>query len=224
MSQQNTRKKIMKRVEIIFDLSYLLTVLISAGLLYKTAETGSLRWQYALMAFILGFGDAFHLIPRIYAMTDRKDRDHTVSLGIGKFITSITMTVFYLFLWEIGKGYYGFHVDRYVSMIVYSIALLRILLCILPQNGWTHKKPSLRWGIIRNVPFFILGMAVMTYYIIGAIKNGGSLSFLWLAILISFACYLPVVLYSNKNPKVGMLMLPKSCAYVAIVLMGFTFT
>lgn len=68
MSQENTRKNIMKRVEIIFDISYLLTVLISAGLLYKTAETGSLRWQYALMAFILGFGDAFHLIPRIYAM------------------------------------------------------------------------------------------------------------------------------------------------------------
>lgn len=64
----------------------------------------------------------------------------------------------------------------------------------------------------------------MLFYMIAAFKYGGSLSFLWLAIMISFACYLPVVLFSKTNPKVGMLMLPKSCAYAAIVLMGVSLT
>ena len=63
---------------------------------------------------------------------------------------------------------------------------------------------------------------LFTVLMAGALKNGGSLSFLWIAILISFACYMPVVLFSGRNPKVGMLMLPKSCAYAAIVLMGFS--
>lgn len=224
MIQLNTKRKMMKWVETIFDLSYLFTVLITAVVLYMTAETGSLRWQYALMAFVLGVGDAFHLIPRIYAMADRNDHDHTVALGIGKFITSITMTLFYLFLWEISKRYYAFHADSYLSIIVYGSAILRILLCSFPQNGWMDKKPPLKWAIIRNIPFFVLGMAVMIFNMIEAFKNGGSLSFLWLAILISFACYLPVVLFSNSNPKIGMLMLPKSCAYAAIVLMGFSLT
>jgi len=34
-------------------------------------------------------------------------------------------------------------------------------------------------------------------------------SLAWLAILLSFGFYLPVVLYANKNPKIGMLMLPR---------------
>ena len=222
MIKLKTKRKMMKWVETIFDISYLFTVFIAAALLYKTAEIGSLRWQYALMTFTLGVGDSFHLIPRIYAMTDRKEHDHTVSLGSGKFITSITMTLFYLFLWEIGKSYYAFNAHRYLSVIVYGLALLRVLLCMLPQNGWTDKNPPLKWSIIRNIPFFALGMTVMMFYKTESLIHGGSLSFLWLAILVSFACYVPVVLFSYKNPKVGILMLPKSCAYVAIVLMGFS--
>ena len=221
MTQNNSKKKIMIWVETIFDTSYLLTVLISAGILYYTAEIGSLRWQYSLMAFTLGIGDAFHLIPRIYSMVDRKKRDHTALLGIGKYVTSLTMTLFYLFLWDIGKNYYSFEVNMFYSVIVYGLALLRVLLCVLPQNRWLDKNPPFKWGIFRNIPFFILGMMVMVLYMIGSFRIGGNLSFLWLAILISFLCYLPVVLYSKKNPKIGMLMLPKSCAYVAIVLMGF---
>ncbi len=224
MIQINAKKKVMKLVEIIFDISYLFTVLITAVLLYKTAEIGSLRWQFALMSFVLGVGDSFHLIPRIYAMADKNNRNHTVSLGIGKFITSITMTLFYLFLWEIGKIHYDIKVNPLLPLLIYGSAILRVALCFLPQNNWTDKNPPLKWAIIRNIPFFILGMTVMIIYLIGALLNGGSLSFLWLAILISFICYTPVVLYSSKNSKVGMLMLPKSCAYAAIVLMGFSIT
>lgn len=224
MEQTNPKRKIMRTVETIFDLLYLSTVFIAAMLLYMTAEVGSLRWQYALMAFILGIGDASHLIPRIYAMVDKNDHNHTALLGIGKFIASITMTLFYIFLWEIGKVYYTFNANRLLSIIIYGSALLRIFLCVLPQNRWLDETPPLIWGIIRNVPFFILGMTVMLFYMIAAFKYGGSLSLLWLAILISFVCYLPVVLFSKTNPKVGMLMLPKSCAYAAIVLMGVSLT
>lgn len=224
MSQIYTKKKIMKWVEIIFDVTYLVTVLMAAVVLHHTAEAGSLRWQYAMMSFLLGVGDAFHLIPRIYTKLDRKERDHTVSLGLGKFITSITMTLFYLLLWEIGKAYYSFYVDWNISLLAYGAAFLRVLLCVFPQNGWTDKKPSLNWGIVRNIPFLVLGMTVMILYMIGAFKFGGDLSFVWITILFSFICYMPVVLFIQKNPKVGMLMLPKSCAYIAIVLMGFYVT
>ena len=41
------------------------------------------------------------------------------------------------------------------------------------------------------------------------------------AILISFGCYLPVTLFSKTKPKVGLLMIPKTCAYVWTVLIGF---
>ena len=50
-------------------------------------------------------------------------------------------------------------------------------------------------------------------------KAAPGLSWMWLAILLSFAFYLPVVLWSNQNPKVGMLMLPKTCAYLWMLAM-----
>jgi len=45
------------------------------------------------------------------------------------------------------------------------------------------------------------------------------LDLMWLAILLSFAFYLPVVLWSNRYPKIGMLMLPKTCTYLWMLVM-----
>lgn len=44
---------------------------------------------------------------------------------------------------------------------------------------------------------------------------------LWLAVVISFGCYIPVVLFADAVPMVGMLMIPKTCAYVWVVLIGY---
>ena len=40
------------------------------------------------------------------------------------------------------------------------------------------------------------------------------------AILISFGCYIPVTLFSKTKPKVGLLMIPKTCAYMWMIIMG----
>ena len=39
--------------------------------------------------------------------------------------------------------------------------------------------------------------------------------------VISFGCYIPVVLFADLVPPVGMLMIPKTCAYVWVVLIGY---
>lgn len=220
--QNNTIKKPVKLVETIFDVLYLSTVLISGILLLFINEPRSNGWLFGIMALILGLGDSFHLIPRINSMWSTKKKDFTVSLGIGKLITSITMTIFYVVLWEFGVSYYHSTIPGYITNVIYILALLRILLSLLPQNQWVSDTPSWKWGIWRNIPFFLLGMIVMFLYTTDPFTKGGGLSQLWFAILISFICYLPVVLFAHTNRKVGMLMLPKSCAYVAIILMGFS--
>lgn len=45
--------------------------------------------------------------------------------------------------------------------------------------------------------------------------------FLWLTVVLSFACYIPAVLLADQIPLIGMLMIPKTCAYVWTVLIGF---
>ena len=46
--------------------------------------------------------------------------------------------------------------------------------------------------------------------------------FMWLTIVLSFAFYLPVVLFADRFPSIGALMIPKTCAYVWTVLIGYT--
>lgn len=49
----------------------------------------------------------------------------------------------------------------------------------------------------------------------------GGNSLLVLTILLSFGFYIPVVLWAEIVPMVGMLMIPKTCAYVWVVLIGY---
>lgn len=37
---------------------------------------------------------------------------------------------------------------------------------------------------------------------------------MWLTIVLSFGFYIPVVLWADTIPLIGMLMIPKTCAYV----------
>ena len=44
---------------------------------------------------------------------------------------------------------------------------------------------------------------------------------MWLTIVLSFAFYIPVVLWADTVPAIGFLMMPKTCAYVWTVLIGY---
>ena len=44
---------------------------------------------------------------------------------------------------------------------------------------------------------------------------------MWLTIVLSFGFYIPVVLWADAAFWVGMLMIPKTCAYVWTVLIGY---
>ena len=42
---------------------------------------------------------------------------------------------------------------------------------------------------------------------------------MWLAILLSFLFYFPVVLWADVLPIIGMMMLPKTCMYIWMLCM-----
>ncbi|MBC8586829.1 hypothetical protein H8707_01060 [Tissierellaceae bacterium BX21] len=212
----------MKRVfgifELVFDVLYLTFALILGLVLFRTGAGNYPRILAGVMALVLFCGDAFHLLPRIMVIITQREKHLQRILGRGKQVTSITMTVFYLLLWQIGLLIFPIQNNNFWSYIVYILAAVRILLCLLPQNKWQERYPPINWGIWRNIPFFILGISVSgLFFLQRSIVPG--LGCMWLAIILSFAFYLPVVLWSNKNPKIGMLMLPKSCAYLWMLVM-----
>ena len=208
--------------ETLFDIVYLVTV-ITLGVRMLRGSDG--RRQYRLfgaMAVTLGCGDAFHLAPRALALCTTGLESYTAALGVGKLITSLTMTLFYVLLYYVWRARYRVEGQSKLSIAVWALALARIALCLMPQNAWTSATPPLAWGVWRNVPFAILGAVIVVLFYRSA-RKGQDAAFrqLWLTVVLSFACYIPVVLFADAAPAVGMLMIPKTCAYVWTVLIGY---
>ena len=144
------------------------------------------------------------------------------TLGMGKFITSITMTIFYILLYYVWRTRYHIDGQKSLTTLVYLLAGLRIGLCLFPQNQWLSSHSPLSWGIYRNIPFALLGLLVIILFFQSAKKHQDhDFRFMWLTIVLSFGFYIPVVLWADTLPMIGMLMIPKTCAYVWTVCIGF---
>ena len=97
-----------------------------------------------------------------------------------------------------------------------------ILLCLLPQNQWLSAEAPLSWGIYRNIPFALLGLLViLLFYRSAKEQKDRAFRWMWLTIVLSFGFYIPVVLWADAVPMIGMLMIAKTCAYVWTVLTGY---
>lgn len=174
------------------------------------------------MAVVLGVGDTFHLVPRIISLATNGFEEHIFSLGLGKLITSVTMTIFYLILYHIWRERYDILGKKELTVFAWALSLIRILLCLMPQNEWFTAVQPLSWGIYRNIPFSILGLLIIVIFYQSAKEtNDRHFKFLWLAVVLSFGFYIPVVLFVDTIPLIGMLMIPKTCAYIWIVMIGY---
>lgn len=210
-------------METLFDIVYLVTVVTLGILMIRKGKLNKQYLLFGIMAVTLGLGDSFHLVPRAYALCTTGLQDYTVALGIGKWITSITMTVFYVILYYVWRLRYHVQGKNGYTILVYILAIVRIVLCMFPQNAWTSANAPLSWGIIRNIPFALLGlMIIVLFYQSVREKQDTAFRFMWLTIVLSFAFYVPVVLWADSIPLIGMLMIPKTCAYVWTVWIGYS--
>jgi hypothetical protein len=181
-------------------------------------------WAFALLAL----GDTGHVGFRVlaYAMDGLGT---TVSLfgrevglvGLGALSTAVTVTLFYVLLlaawhhrFDKPYGWFG------ALLLVFTVA--RFVIMLFPQNQWNSDVPPQPWSIIRNLPLTVLGLGVAYLMLRDALANHDN-AFKWIGImiLVSYAMYLPVILFVQSVPMIGMLMIPKTLAYVAIGFIAF---
>ena len=209
-------------VETLFDAVYLVSVVTIGIVMMVKGKKSRQFWLFGLMAVVLGLGDSFHLVPRALALCTTGLENFTAALGMGKFITSITMTVFYILLYYVWRIRYQVEGRKGLTVAVYVLSALRIGLCLMPQNQWLSAQAPLSWGIYRNIPFALLGLLIIVlFYQSAKEKQDKTFRFMWLTIVLSFGFYIPVVLWADVLPMIGMLMIPKTCAYVWTVLIGY---
>lgn len=205
-----------KIMESVFCILYMIIVTFLGIKIVKNSENKKESLWFGIMSLVLVFGDAFHLIPRILETINKTGNYHAAK-GIGTLITSITMTLFYLIMYYVYSLRYNYK-NKTLMIAMIALAILRIILCLLPQNDWTGESPVI-WGIYRNIPFLIMGIIMIVLFYLK--RSDKPYSLMYAAIALSFLFYIPVVLWADINPMIGMFMLPKTCMYIWIVWMGY---
>ena len=221
MEENNYKPQIPDVMEAIFDAAYLIFDLVAAILFFIFSQGNMLFILYGILTLTLCGGDAFHLVPRIIRAVHGSNNRIRRALGRGLQISSITMTVFYIILLYIWKlTFPTLKAPFIVEAMIYVSAIVRIVVCFLPQNDWCGDEGNLKLSIIRNAVFAVTGIGIIILYAMSGNTGNLHMTRMVAAIIISFGCYLPVTLLSKKKPKIGLLMIPKTCAYMWVIVMG----
>lgn len=208
----------MKIGESVFSIGYLLFDLI-AGILFLMSRSEHLFLLYGIMTLLLGFGDAFHLVPRVIRNIKGESPKVTWWMNLGLAVTSITMTVFYIILFYIWKNLNSSQTTwAIVPMLIWGTAFARIIICLLPQNNWFNEGNK-TLSLCRNLIFAIMGAIEVILFLASGGAYGVTMA---ICIVFSFLFYIPVTLFAKENPRIGMLMIPKTVMYIIMISLGLS--
>jgi hypothetical protein len=106
--------------------------------------------------------------------------------------------------------------------VLLAAGIVRLVVMAFPQNQWGQIIAPYDWSLLRNALLVVQGLGVMYLILRDAIRTGDT-SFKWIGVMIAFsyAFYAPVILWSAQAPMLGMLMIPKTCAYIAVAIIGY---
>jgi len=182
------------------------------------------RWAF----FLLALGDTGHVGFRVWAYATG-GLESTVALfgqsvglvGLGALATAVTVTIFYVLMLAVWRERYQ-QPYGWFGALLFGAAVVRLLLMLPPQNEWNNVVPPQPWSLLRNLPLILQGLGV-AYLLLRDARPRHDRPFVWIGwmILVSYACYLPVILFVQQAPLVGMLMIPKTLAYVAIAFIAY---
>jgi hypothetical protein len=217
-------------VEVIFNVAYLIAIwgivivmtVQRARVAPQNRRVAALgRWAFLLLAL----GDTGHVGFRVWAYA-AGSLESTVNVlgreiglvGLGALATAITVTVFYVLMLMMWQARYG-KPYGWFGALLFAMAGLRLLLMIPAVNQWNSITPPQPWSIIRNLPLTVAGLGV-AYLILRDALRTHDRPFVWVGslIVLSYAMYIPVILLVQQAPMVGMLMIPKTLAYVGVAV------
>ena len=220
-------------MEISFNIAYLIVIYELVIAMWRRLPQTDAGKRPLLRLFILAFGllalgDTGHVGFRVWAYA-QGTLDSQITLlgrelglvGLGALATAFTVTLFYVVMlgvWqERFQKPYG-----WLGLFLAGTAVIRLIIMVFPANEWNNSVPPQPWSLYRNLPLIVQGLGV-AYLILRDARqtNDRTFSGVGIYILLSYAFYLPVILLVQQYPLVGMLMIPKTLAYVAIAWLGY---
>lgn len=214
--------------ELAFDAAYLLTLwaLVIALLRRLVPLQGAQRLgasSYVLAFLLLAVGDSAHVGLRLLGLSRGDLSEGWV--GYGALATAITVTLFDLLLVEGQQRQVDQRIGREpwgpLPRLLLALAVVRLVLMALPQNQWAAVVPPQPWSLLRNLPLVALTVGLGVLYLKTTGEHALWQRWIGALLLISALCHLPVALWIQEQPLLGLLMIPKSLFYLAMGLIVY---
>lgn len=212
--------------EVGFDLLYLAVVWWLVALMARRRRdltpAGRPAGLRLLAAFsLLALGDTGHVGFRVLAYALGGLESHSLLVGVGALCTAVTVTGFYAVMLDLWRVRFGGRLGLF-GWTLLAAGAARLVVMAFPQNQWGRVVPPWNWSLARNALLVVQGIGVLLLIARDSARTGDR-AFAWIAAMIglSFGFYAPVILLSSRVPLLGMLMIPKTCAYVAVAAIGY---
>jgi hypothetical protein len=219
--------------EVTFNVLYLiavwgLVVAMARRLPHLPAHGRRLAGFFVAAFALLALGDTGHVGFRVLAYASGSLGASVTLLGseiglvgIGVISTSFTVTLFYFLFFMAWRERFDRRFD-WLGAVMLGAVVIRLALMLFPQNEWNSVTSPQPWATYRNLPLLVLGLGVAGFMLRDSVRADDR-TFKWIAamILVSFAFYIPVVLLVEIVPVIGMLMIPKTMAYVIIAWIAY---
>jgi len=219
--------------EVVFNCAYLVALygLVAAMIRNRSrvqaGEHGTAFWIVLAFALLL-LGDTGHVGFRVvaYAMSGLGTvvtlfGKRVVLIKLGSIATAWTFTAFYVCMLMAWRAHFKKALGA-AGWLLVCAAFVRSLLMLHPGNGWGSPGDPEPWYTLRNIPLIVM-QAGLAFLILrdAAQQRDKAFILVGVMIIISMACYVPVVALVQRFPAAGMLMIPKTLAYMGIAVIAY---
>jgi len=166
--------------------------------------------------FLLALGDTGHVGFRVVAIGLGGLEQNAVLVGLGALSTSITIGILYMIILEVWRIQFNKPKNAlYYGLL--TVGIIRYGIFLFPQNEWGSVVAPFEWSLVRNIPLFIQGIGVAILLLTDARKHEDkTFKNIAYCIFISYLFYIIVILLVQKILIIGMLMIPKTVAYMVM--------
>ena len=213
-------------VEVGFNITYLavvwalvLIMVLQRGRVSKSERPLATRVVAAFA--LLALGDTGHVGFRVVAYAMGGLEANPTLVGLGALSTAYTVTLFYMLMVDLWRLRFEQKINWF-GLLLLGAGLVRMVVMAFPQNQWEQIIAPYNWSLLRNGFLVVQGLGVL-YLILRDAAHARDYPFHWIGIMIalSFVFYAPVILWVQWVPLLGMLMIPKTCAYLGIAFIAY---
>lgn len=211
----------LKFIEPILHILYLLPILVIGGYLIRNSVGNGVYKAFGSFALTLALADGIYLLPRMYALLTTGIEDNLNIIGWGRMGHAILVTILFLMFYDIYTSRYSKNKNLKLNKTLFTLGIIRIIISILPGNDYFVLNPSQLFALLRFIPLAIMGFLLLVAIFYHSKKyKDRNFKLVMVAVLVALIFTEPRM-YGIEGSAVVLQTVFRSISLVAIILIGY---